>query len=56
MIHSKNGAECELFVGWSMNYFGVDYQLFWSELSIILIILGAEYFSKKLGVPSVISL
>ncbi len=41
MIHFKNGAECELFVRWSMNYFGVDYQLFWSELSIIFIILGA---------------
>ena len=29
----------------SVNYFGVEYELVWSGVSIILIILGAECFS-----------
>ena len=28
-----------------VSYFGAKYQLFWNEISIILIILGTEYFS-----------
>jgi hypothetical protein len=31
---------------WSVNYFGVECQLFWSEVSIILIILRALFFLK----------
>ena len=52
IIHTS--LQCELFQ--SVNYFWLECELFWSGVSIILIILGAKCFSQKSGVPNVISL